>query len=456
MSGSSRSAVDRYAAFLLSTDYSALPDDVVDACKRYFEDTLAVGIAGARVDSSGQLRSAASRWGSGEAASILGRPERLPTGSAACLNAFQIHCQEFDCLHEGAAVHAMAVLTGALLAVGEERGWTGRDLILGIALGVDVAATLGLASSAGLRFFRPATAGALASAAALARLAAFDERRFRGCLGLAYSQLAGTMQAHVEGSVALPLQVGLAARAAVNSLELTEAGLEGPRDVLEGPFGYFRLFDEGGHLDRALSGLGSVWRVTELSVKPFPTGRAAHGTLDALGRLLDEAPFALSEVERVTTFVPPLVKRLVDRRSRPGMAVNYARLCLPFLVPLFLRDRRIDTTSFGRQTLDDESLLRLGARVEVVDDGNADPNALGPQRIEIRFANGERRSVDIAHTLGSPQNPLDAEQRRGKFEHCLKSAGFDGDELRGIAAMVDDLEALTDLRELMRACRRPR
>ena len=47
---------------------------------------------------------------------------RLPAAGAAFLNAWQMHNQEFDCLHEGAVVHAMASVLPAALAVAETRG----------------------------------------------------------------------------------------------------------------------------------------------------------------------------------------------------------------------------------------------------------------------------------------------------------------------------------------------
>ena len=46
-------------------------------------------------------------------------------------------------------------------------------------LGVDVAASLGLAATAGLRFFRPATVGAFGGCAALSKLMGFDAEQLQ-------------------------------------------------------------------------------------------------------------------------------------------------------------------------------------------------------------------------------------------------------------------------------------
>ena len=81
---------------------------------------------------------------------MLGTGEKLPAASAAFVNSFQVHCQEFDPLHEAATVHAMAVLTGALLAIGEREDLSGADLLLGTSIGVEVAVSVGLAAAEGL------------------------------------------------------------------------------------------------------------------------------------------------------------------------------------------------------------------------------------------------------------------------------------------------------------------
>jgi len=63
-------------------------------------------------------------------------------------------------------------------------------------------------------------------------------------MGCALAQCAGVMQAHVEGKPTLPVQIAGAARAAVVACDLAEAGLHGPESALEGPFGYFNMFEE--------------------------------------------------------------------------------------------------------------------------------------------------------------------------------------------------------------------
>src|SRR4029077_17401742 len=101
-----------------------------------------------------------------------------------------------------------------------------------------------------------------------------DEAQTRDALGIYYGQCAGTMQAHIEASPQLAMQMGFAARAAGNAVELARRGMPGLRAPISGPFGYFALFD--GKADPApFDELGLVWRDRGLSHKTLPARRPA-------------------------------------------------------------------------------------------------------------------------------------------------------------------------------------
>jgi aconitate decarboxylase len=178
----------RFARHALTTRFVDLPPAAVRAAKTFLLDTLGVGICGSSELSAAALLQAATGWGAGAEAVIWGRRERLPAPAAALVNGFQVHCQEYDCVHEAAVLHPMATLLPAALAWAERAGGvTGRAFLTALAVGVDVAIGLGLAARAGLRFFRPATAGGFGATAAIARLAGLDEAGLAGAFGLQYA-----------------------------------------------------------------------------------------------------------------------------------------------------------------------------------------------------------------------------------------------------------------------------
>jgi 2-methylcitrate dehydratase PrpD len=448
---SSLRPTERLIEHVTAQRFERLPPSAVAAAKSFIQDSLGVALAGTRVPGVRELLGMAARSGAGSAARIFGTGERVPAPTAAMINAYQIHNVEFDCVHEPAVVHPMAAVLATLLAWAEERGEvSGRSLITACSAAVDVATTIGAAARNPLRFFRPAMCGALGATAGIAVLEQLPPATLWSALGLCYSQLSGTMQAHIEGSPVLPMQIGFNTRAAITAIDLARRGVQGPRDFLEGPFGYFSLIDP--QWDPAgFADLGSVFRITELSHKPFPSGRATHGGIDGVLTLKAAHGFTAEDVETVTVRAPPLVLQLVDRPAHADMAPSYARLCGPYVVATALLEGGVGVLDFEAAAIADPRRLTLAARVHLVDDGNPSRNALVPQRVEVRLKDGRALALDLTAVLGAPGRPLGREGQLAKFRAAAASGmrPLPPARVAALEAEIESLELLVDLRALV-------
>jgi 2-methylcitrate dehydratase PrpD len=410
----------------------------------FIADTLGVGIAGATAPWRREVLDMAAASGGIAEASVWGTGERLPLAQAAMVNAYQVHSQEFDCVHEGAVVHPMAAILPSLVGWAQrEGGISGETLVRAVIAGVDIAVTLGLCSRAPMRFFRPANCGGFGAVAGLALLAGLDETQTRDALGIYYGQCAGTMQAHVEASPQLAMQMGFAARSAVTAIELARRGMPGPRAPISGEFGYFALFD--GIADPApFDEVGRAWRICEVSHKPWPSGRATHGGIDGLQRLIAEHGIEADQVAAGRFIVPSLTHRLVGRPPQDAMTVAYARLCLPYVGAVRLRHGTVGLGDFTPEALGDPDTLALARRLSVIADNNPNPNALHPVQVELDLADGSTVACDVAEILGSPARPLSPEAARAKFDACGAPAA-----LWDAATSSDELP---DTRSLLHRC----
>lgn len=425
-------------------------DDAIAACKTFVLDSLGVALSGTRVPQVKVLCALTANWGAGHEARVIGSGERTTLRAAAFLNSYQIHNQEWDAVHEPAVVHPMAVVLACLLAWSEkQRGVSGQAFINACCLAVDVATTIGAAAHNKLRFFRPAMCGALGAAAGMARLAGLTPSATHSALGLTYSQLSGTMQAHLEGSPMLPMQIGFNARAAIDAIELAQRGIQGPLDFLEGPFGYFTLIDPDWDPNEFES-LGRVAQVTRLSHKPFPSGRATHGGVDGTLTLMAELECVANDIERIHVYAPPLVRQLVDRTPRADMTPSYARLCLPYVVATAALQGTVNVEDFTPQAIATPARLELAARVHPLPDGNPAPNALVPQRVTLRLRDGREAECALPAVLGSPDKPLSQEQHLTKFRRAAHSGlrPLPLTQVEGLIQTVDKLEHLADISKL--------
>jgi 2-methylcitrate dehydratase PrpD len=430
----------------LGLEWADLDDGAQRSAKTFLHDTLCVGAAGARAPNADAVLEIARRWGAGESCRVLGRPGlRLPAASAAFVNGFQIHCQEYDCVHEPAVLHPLATTVAALKAQAELGPCSGANFLAALAAGVDVSVALGLAAVSPIRFFRPSTAGVFGAVAALARLRRLSRSTTLDAFGYALAFASGTMQAHVEGKPALPIQVAAAARSAVVAVDLAVEGLAGAQDAIGGPFGYLALFEAQTDVALVLAQLQGVRRIAQVSWKPFPTGRAAQGGLVAVKQLVEEHGVSGQGLSRLIFTAPPLIRRLVGRPAKPDMDVAYARLCLPWLSAVWLMRGDVGLGDFTRERLDDPALLELAGRITVVEDGSTDPAAFTPLVAVAQSRDGRRAQVCIDAMLGSPAHPLTDEQHLEKASGCLRFAGYEADMHDALAGAIAALDRAPDV-----------
>lgn len=440
------------AAHIADTRLEQIPQAATGAAKTFLLDSLGVAVAGSGEEWARRLPPVAAGWGEGGEAAIWGTELRLPAGSAALVNAYFVHCLEYDCVHEGGTVHAMATMLPAALAFAEREGSiSGAGFLRALVLGMDAAGVMGLSSRGTMKFFRPATVGAFGATAAVCALAGLDREATVNVFGNLYGQISGTLQPHLEGSSVLAMQMGFNARAVIAAMDLSRAGLQGPRDVLVGRYGYFELYEGGFHAaDDVFATLGREWQAACFSHKPFPAGRLTHGAVDALLQLRQSHGLTPEQVDRVTVSVPPLVNRLVGRPDIPDPAPAYARLCLPFVAATALRYGRVDVPDYAPRCLRDAETHALASRIDVVDSGNPDPNAMVPQHVEVRLRGGGILEREMLKVLGSPDAPLSGEDNRAKFRRNwgYGAQKIDPEAGERLIEMVEGVENLTDMREL--------
>ncbi len=412
--------VQQLVSFCNKLDYQDLPPEVAEIAALFLMDTIGVGVAATTYHATDKALEAAKIWGESQQARVIGRPEvKLSAAAAAFVNGMQVHALEWDGLHEETVVIALCATVGALMAEVDRTQVSGKEFLAAFVVGVEVAVFFGGVTTSSPRFFRPSAAGGLGAVLALAKLRKLSDEQSIAALGLAFSQACGTMQAHWEGSMALPMQVGAVARNAHFAVDMALAGMTGPVDIIDGQFNYFNLFENGEFNEQLMEKLGRPFKISEVAHKPYPAGRATQAVLTMMRELHNDDAFQVAEIASIKIYVPPLIMLLVGRPIEPGMTASYARLCLRFIVPLMLLDGDIDPRRFTEDVYNDEAIMSLSEKIVIEGDGNPDKNALGPQRMSVTLNDGQVFNLDCADPLGSPNNPLNEAQRNAKVSKCF-------------------------------------
>ena len=227
--------------FSLSRKLDRLAAATADEIERAYTDTLAVLCAGWDEPVTQAVRRAYPRVGAPWDEVDGAEPEAtaLVWGTAA-------HALDYDDVHMTSVTHPSAVLIPAIEAAArsapELRDRRSTAFALGLAVNVGLGNAIGFAHYA-KGWHATSTIGAVAAGAAVAHLFGLEERAFLSALAIAAAQ-AGGLQRNF-GTMAKPLQAGLAAQAGVRAARLAMAGLEGPADVLAGDNGFIAVFEGG-------------------------------------------------------------------------------------------------------------------------------------------------------------------------------------------------------------------
>jgi 2-methylcitrate dehydratase PrpD len=169
---------------------------------------------------------------------IWGAPEASGLEQAVLANAVAAHVLDYDDVSDAMGGHPSAVLWPCLLGLSDLSAGE-PELESAYACGHWVAAALGSASAALSRngFHPTAIIGAIACAAAGARLLRLGHSETMSAIGMAAAQTGGLLSAF--GTPAKSLQCARAAVVGASAARLAAQGVTAREDSLEGPHGLF-------------------------------------------------------------------------------------------------------------------------------------------------------------------------------------------------------------------------
>ena len=210
--------LDRLAAFVTTTCLEDLDDSTILAAKNVALDTLGAILAGSRLAENASFARLARDLSGAGVATLLGHPGRLQPLFAALVNATAGVSLELDEGNRLGGGHPSIHVTPAAIAVAEERGTGGKEVLESIIVGYEITSRIGTGTRVRAGIHSHGTWGTIGAAAATARLLGFDPGQTRQTMNLAMSMspantwtpcLEGaTIRNFVPGTVKLPRDSG--------------------------------------------------------------------------------------------------------------------------------------------------------------------------------------------------------------------------------------------------------
>ncbi len=294
------------ANFVAHLEFEDIPEAVVRRTEDLFLDWFGSALAGKAGRPVQIIEAIAQQMGPKEGASevLMSRRGTSPM-FAALVNGASSHYAEQDDVHNGSVFHPAAVIFPAVLAMAQDRGASGRDLITASVAGYEAGIRIGefLGRSHYKIFHTTGTVGTVASAIAVGRLINLSPEKMLHAMGSAGTQAAGLWEFLRDAADSKQLHTAKAAADGLLAACLAEQGFTGAKQILEGRQGMGAGMSEHSDVSCLTDRLGERWATVETSFKFHAACRHTHPAADALQKLMQDHKLAVADVVEVVTHV---------------------------------------------------------------------------------------------------------------------------------------------------------
>jgi 2-methylcitrate dehydratase PrpD len=471
-------ATRQLAEFAARTRFADLPEDVRRMSKNLLLDSLGCALPGQFVEKGRIPLDLVTSLGGTPRCSVVGTRAKSSPVLAAFANGELINALDFDAIL--APGHIAPYVIPPALALAEERGASGADLVVAVAIAHEVGCRVA-ASLAGLRELRgsgtrlhyalspvsgygSSTIGAVAGAGSVL---GFDAAAMANALGLAgYAAPVPSLTKYLHARHSFHAKYtssGMVAMAGCLSALMGQAGYGGDDTVLDGPYGFWRMFgSKSCNWEFMLGGLGTEWRMLRAEPKPFPTFRMSHAAIDAFQQLLREHAVNPDEITRMEVTADP-VSMADCYMNRQLQNHTDAQLSWPYVVAVAAYYE--PGLAWQREGFQDVRVRRLMERITIR--RSPDWGAALYQLRRRDASTGEfpvwlRSTVTVevggrtlthqlaGHTKGHPENPMTDKDLDQKFLHNATSV-LPADASERALRQLRELDTVGDVRELVAA-----
>lgn len=437
-----------------------VPSDVVDKVKLHLLDQVGCQLVGTTLPWSRTVEHYAYAYGREGSATVVMRKETLDAEAAALSNAMAGHAFEIDDYHQAPA-HPGCVAVPAAVAVAEERGSTGEELLLGVVLGFEVIVRIAEAAwpeAMTERGFHTSCAqGVFGAAAAAGRLMGLEQQQMLMAIALAGSHASGTMEHSQSGGDVKRYHASLGAAGGIRSARLAALGLTAPPTLLEGKKGFLQAFSPTPRPDQLIDGIGLDWRLMATCIKPYCCCGLIHAKIDALTQIMNEHAMRATDIEEIVVGCDRLSLAVTGVTGPAPNDMTAAQFSTQFSLALRLAFGSNDYHAYQRAMTaggPDPRLVSIARKVRMEWDEECQ-NAFPGQymaKLKVRMHDGKTHEAS-ALSKGSPGNPMSRSEVEDKFiSNALvvlsEPRAF---ELLEMLNNVERLRATSELTSLLRS-----
>jgi 2-methylcitrate dehydratase PrpD len=439
---------DLAASFIRGVKWEQLSGNVQERARLCLLDALGATLAGTLTPISQIAAEYASNLWRGDQATILLHENCVQAPGAAFANACAANGLDIDDDAIFTRGHPGAQLIPAALAVSEQRGASGKELLEALVIGYEVAIRAGRCWHAYHEEYQSCGSwGSLACAAAAARILRLDHHQVKHALGIAeYHAPNAPMMRDIQHPSMVKHAIGWGAMNGIISAQLAQRGFTGIPSLLG--FGEYRSWIED---------LGErYWMAEGVFYKGWASCAWGHAACQAAHQLLVEQEIETVQIEhiKVRTFQEALLlyQELPTTTEQAQFSLKWPLACL-------LVDGEIGPMQVLQERLSDPTLQALFDKIELELDPLIDQQYKDAQEMDLFMTSAVEIRLDDGRVFDSGIVERGAGHwKRDSLEdkfRWLVGQVLETAIVEDLISMVREFESVEQVSELTRRLKRP-
>lgn len=440
-------------AFIRNTDYQDFGEKTILEAKRCVLDGIGVTVSGSRQEVSKYLKSFVLEIGGKSQATTLG-VESIKTSvtNAALVNGVACHVLDFDDTQIFLGGHPTAVILPVVLALGEYKRASGRDVLTSFILGVEVSCKIGRGvnpSHYQSGYHVTSTIGVLGAVASACKLLRLSHEEFLSAFGIAGSMSSGLKENF--GTMTKSLHVGLAASNGIIAAMLAQKGCTASKKILEGNLGFCNVLAKDCKFENIINHLGNPWEIENPGItrKKYPSCARTHSAIDGLLKIVHQHHIGEEDLEEIECATDDTAFEILIH-PKPKTELE-AKFSMPFCLAVAFLDGDVFTGHFTEEKIGDPRIVRIMRKIRHVSDKEITDRGYeyrGASRIKVKLKDGTEFCETVEKSKGDPKNPLSHEEIIKKFHNC--SVGIlDQRKMDLTVVRINNLEDEKDISNLI-------
>ncbi|MFN3330572.1 MAG: MmgE/PrpD family protein [Pyrinomonadaceae bacterium] len=359
-----------WAEYAVELKFEHLSAEAIESAKMFLYDSIGCALGGSKTKDFAILEKVFREIGGHAECSVIGSNLKTDVRSASLINAVAIRALDYNDVYWKQDPSHPSDLLPAALCVGEREGRSGKDLLTAIVIAYELEMRLMEAAFPGIRELglHHATLTAFVSPVVAGKMLGLNAEQIANAIGISGSHCI-TLGAVTAGALTMMKNTvdPMATEAGVFAALLAQKGYQAPKAIFEGREGLFDSIGEEWKPEVLTEGLGETFKITECSIKPFPSEALTHAPISATLDLVFEHDLKPDEIESIEIYtLKRAAEILADEKKYIIDSRETADHSLPYCIAAALVRRKLTPDEFTEEALKDEKILENVPKVRAV------------------------------------------------------------------------------------------